>query len=95
MLEYSKEPNKKRPAFSKPDKRSLSNHDDLIDLFPLPRYFQIHFAHLHEANQALQNQIHTLDSGLLNQLDNIKQTLTAVEEKMDRFIALLNQHIEP
>lgn len=83
MLDYSKKPNKKRPSLSHSEQRILNKNDDLIDLFPLPRYFQVHFTHIHENTEVAQHK-----------LDQLKQTLTKLETKLDRFIALLDHHIE-
>ncbi len=66
------------------DKRSIKKDDDLIDLFPLPRYFQIHFEHVHDNARDMQGKI-----------DLLTQTLAKVEAKLDRFITLLGQHSEP
>lgn len=65
-------------------KRKAQKEDDLIDLFPLPRYFQIHFEYLHDNNHDVQNK--------LNQLN---QAIAKVEDKLDRVISLLNRSIEP
>jgi hypothetical protein len=65
-------------------KRNITEEDDLIDLFPLPRYFQVHFEHIHDNAHDIQSQ-----------LDQLKQTLASVEDKLDRFMALLGHDIEP
>ena len=67
-----------------PKKRSINKDDDLLDLFPLPRYFQVHFEYIHNNTHEVQVQ--------MNQL---KDTLEKVEGKLDRFIVLLNEQIEP
>ena len=67
-----------------PDQRRIKKEDDRIDLFPLPRYFQIHFEHLHDNAHDVQGK-----------LDRLMQTLSKVESKLDRFITLLSQHTEP
>ena len=67
-----------------PDRHSIKKENDRIDLFPLPRYFQIHFEHIHDNAHDVQGK-----------LDRLTQTLSKVEGKLDRFIALLNQHTEP
>ena len=64
--------------------RRIKKEDDLIDLFPLPRYFQVHFEHIHENTGDVQGK-----------LDRLTRTLATVEGKLDRFIALLGQHPEP
>ena len=78
-----------------PEKRSIKKEDDLIDLFPLPRYFQVHFEHIHDNTHDVQGKLNHLNHDMQNQLDQLKQTLAKVEAKLDRFIALLGHHIEP
>ena len=77
-------PKKELTPLANPAKRSIKKEDDLIDLFPLPRYFQVHFEHIHENTADVQGKI-----------DRLTQTLAAVEGKLDRFIALLGRHTEP
>lgn len=64
--------------------RTLDKEDDLIDLFPLPRYFQIHFQNVHENNHELQNE-----------LAQLKQYVAKVDDKLDRLMALLSCPPEP
>jgi hypothetical protein len=94
MLEYSKQPRKKLSR-NKSEHRSLHKNDDLIDLFPLPRYFQIHFAHLHETADTIQSQMHQLDQDLQVQLNQLTKSLAQVESKLDQFIALLCCRLDP
>jgi hypothetical protein len=82
-LQENKQNSKNKPPVD-PEKRSINKEDDLLDLFPLPRYFQVHFEYIHDNTNELQIQI--------NQL---KETLEKVEGKLDRFIALLDDQIEP
>ena len=82
-LQENKQNSKNKPPVD-PEKRSIKKEDDLLDLFPLPRYFQVHFEYIHDNTNELQIQI--------NQL---KETLEKVEGKLDRFIALLDDQIEP
>jgi hypothetical protein len=77
------------------EKRSIKNEDDLIDLFPLPRYFQVHFEHIHDNTHDVQGKLNHLNHDLQSQLDQLKQTLATMEGKLDRFIALLGHPIEP
>ena len=77
-------PKKELTALVNSAKRRIKKEDDLIDLFPLPRYFQVHFEHIHENTHDVQGK-----------LDRLAQTLATVESKLDRFIALLGQHTEP
>ena len=70
-----------------PEKRRIMKEDDLIDLFPLPRYFQVHFELIHD----VQGKLNHLNHDMQNQLDQLKRTLAAVEGKLDRFIVLLDE----
>jgi hypothetical protein len=72
------------------EKRGIKNEDDLIDLFPLPRYFQIHFEHIHDNAHDVQGKLNHLNHDIQNQLDQLKQSLAIVEGKLDRFFALLD-----
>lgn len=62
-----------------PKERSVHEGDDLMDLFPLPRYFQVHFQHVHENSHEIRAQIVQL-----------REYVTQVEMKLDRLTALLN-----
>ena len=55
----------------------LSN-EELLDLFPLPRYFQVHFSHLHEILDQTKTQI-----------DELKKDNKRLEEKLDRLLSVL------
>ena len=77
------------------DKRCINKEDDLIDLFPLPRYFQVHFEHIHDSTHDVQGKLNHLNHDIQSQLDQLKQTLATMEGKLDRFIALLGHPIEP
>ncbi|MGZ4981381.1 MAG: hypothetical protein ACXWF8_18975 [Methylobacter sp.] len=61
-------------------KPNIKTEDDLIDLFPLPRYFQVHFQHAHE-------NIHDLQGELVQ----LKDYVAKVDEKLERLMALLNR----
>ena len=62
-----------------PEERRVHEGDDLLDLFPLPRYFQVHFQHVHENSRDIQAQMMQL-----------KEYVTQVDVKLDRLTALLN-----
>ena len=76
------------------EKRSIKNEDDLIDLFPLPRYFQVHFEHIHDNTHDVQVKLNHLNHDIQSQLDQLKQTLAKLEDKLDRYMVLLGHHIE-
>ncbi|MDI1276563.1 hypothetical protein [Methylobacter sp.] len=60
--------------------RDVKKDDDLIDLFPLPRYFQVHFQHVHENSHDLQGE-----------LVQLKDYVAKVDEKLERLMALLSR----
>jgi len=60
--------------------RDVNNDDDFNDLFPLPRYFQVHFQHIHENTHDLQGE-----------LVQLKDYVAKVDEKLERLIALLSR----
>lgn len=62
-----------------PEERSVHEGDDLLDLFPLPRYFQIHFQHVHENSRDIQAQ-----------MVQLKEYVRQVDVKLDRLTAILN-----
>lgn len=69
----------KRPAKA-PKNRDVKMEDDLIDLFPRPRYFQVHFQHVHENSHDLQGE-----------LVQLKDYVAKVDEKLERLMALLSR----
>lgn len=60
--------------------RNITGDDDLIDLFPLPRYFQVHFQHVHDNSHDLQSE-----------LAQLKDYVAKVDEKLERMMALLSR----
>jgi hypothetical protein len=93
-IQEHKHPTEVTPPVS-PKKRRIRKDDDLIDLFPLPRYFQVHFEHIHDNIHDVQGKLNHLNHDMQSQLDQLKQTLAALEGNLDRFIALLGHHIGP
>ncbi|NOU21604.1 MAG: hypothetical protein HOO93_07390 [Methyloglobulus sp.] len=59
--------------------RYSGEDNGLIDLFPKPRYFQVHFQHIHEHNQQLQDE-----------LMQLKETVAHLDEKFGRLLTQLN-----
>jgi allophanate hydrolase subunit 1 len=53
--------------------------DNLVDCFPSPRYFQVHFQHIHENNLQLRNE-----------LAQLKDSVAQTDKKIERFLALLS-----
>ncbi len=77
------------------EKRSIKKDDDLIDLFPLPRYFQVHFEHIHDSTHDVQGKLTHLTHDIQSQLDHLKETLAKVEGKLDRLNELLVHPTDP
>jgi hypothetical protein len=63
-----------------PKGHSIKKDDDLIYLFPQPRYFQVHFQHVHENTHDLQAE-----------LVQLKQYVARVDEKLERLMSLLGR----
>ncbi|MDD5579357.1 MAG: hypothetical protein PHY16_08785 [Methylobacter sp.] len=64
----------------------------------MPRYFQVHFEHIHDNTQEVQGKLNQFGPDihdLQNQLSELSRTIGKVEEKLDRFIVLLGQPTEP
>jgi hypothetical protein len=58
--------------------RHSKEADDSIDFFPQPRYFQVHFQHIHENTHQLHKE-----------LAQLKEAVAQFDEKLDRLLALL------
>lgn len=52
--------------------------EELLKSFPLPRYFQVHFSHIHDNCEHAKHQV-----------EELKQSVERVEEKLDRVLAAL------
>lgn len=57
----------------------VTAEDELINLFPQSRYFQVHFQHVHENAQDLQRE-----------LAQLKNYMVKVDEKLEHVLALLS-----
>ncbi len=79
-LKLSQEPKKGKIPEKTSKDRSVNKDDDLIDLFPLPRYFQVHFQHVHENTHNLQGE-----------LAQLKDNVAKVDEKLERLMAQLSR----
>jgi hypothetical protein len=64
--------------------RRIEIDDELIDLFPLPRYFQVHFQQMHENTQELKSE-----------LAQLKDYVAKVDNKLEQLMALLSRPPEP
>ena len=54
--------------------------EELLELFPLPRYFQIHFNHVHENTDRVKQQC-----------EELEQQVRRIEDKLDRILDVLSQ----
>ncbi len=79
-LKLIQEPKSDNIPEKRPEDRSINGNDDLIDLFPLPRYFQVHFQHVHENTYDIQSE-----------LVQLKDYVAKVDEKLERLMALLSR----
>jgi hypothetical protein len=66
-----------------PKQLTHQTHDDLLALFPLPRYFQLHFQHLQERTDTVHQE-----------LAELKTYVNKLETKLDRVLMLLKQERE-
>ena len=60
--------------------RRMEGSDDLINLFPQPRYFQVHFQHIHENTHDLHDE-----------LAQLKNYVIKVDKKLERLVKLLSR----
>ncbi|WP_020563208.1 hypothetical protein [Methylosarcina fibrata] len=79
-LKLLQESNSKPLQNGKPGHHTINSDQELIDLFPLPRYFQVHFQHVHENTDALQSE-----------LAQLKQVVAGVDAKLEQLTALLSR----
>ncbi|MCX7107578.1 MAG: hypothetical protein NTV66_08440 [Methylococcales bacterium] len=85
---------KKDPLQSvKPNKQIINNEEKLMDLFPLPRYFQIHFEHIHHNSYDVQGKLNHINQDIQDQLDELKKSLVRIEDKIDAFFISLENKI--
>jgi hypothetical protein len=70
----------KRSANKKAKKIEQQERDELLAVFPLPRYFQIHFQHIHERNEKIHQE-----------LSDLKHKANQVESRLDDLLTLLAQ----
>jgi hypothetical protein len=59
--------------------RRIEIDDELIDSFPLPHYFQVHFQQMHENTHELKSE-----------LAQLKDYVAKVDNKLERLIALMS-----
>lgn len=71
---------KKLTSQTKVQNYSQLSEADLLKLFPLPRYFQIHFQHAHENSEKLKAE-----------LAELQHSTAQLNAKLDLLIQLLSQ----
>lgn len=64
---------------SKENEQVDPSDNDLIELFPLPRYFQVHFQHIHDNAEFLRKEV-----------SQLKHYTACVEAKLDTLLNLLD-----
>jgi hypothetical protein len=67
-------------VIEKPKQFTHQTHDDLLASFPLPRYFQVHFQHIHERTDDVYQE-----------LAELKTYVNKLETKLDTLLMLLAQ----
>jgi hypothetical protein len=83
-LKLVQQPKRKKIPAKLPPLSNIKKDDDLIDLFPLPRYFQVHFQNVHENTRDLQGE-----------LVQLRDYVAKVDDKLERLVALLSRPPEP
>ena len=77
-LHLSHQHSVKRETVKTPQQCELNEQDDLLQSFPLPRYFQVHFQHIHERTDAVHRE-----------LAELKTHVHQLESKLDALLMLL------
>ena len=79
-LNHPPKSNNQRVLRSTPENAHADVHEDsLVELFPLPRYFQIHFQHIHDNAGNVQTEI-----------SDLKAYIAKVDAKLDQLLQSLN-----
>lgn len=64
--------------------RAIGKESDLIELFPLPQYFQTHFQHIHDSNNALRKELVEMAQQLIVMEAKLNQLLLTVKSPENR-----------
>ncbi|MFZ2726084.1 MAG: hypothetical protein WAX77_07545 [Methylococcaceae bacterium] len=80
-LKLLQEPTLKNSHSKTSKTRTVSNEDDLIDLFPTARYFQIHLRYIHDTNETMNTE-----------LQQLKEAVFKLDNKLDSILALLSNN---
>jgi len=70
----------------KKSKRSgaIGKESDLMELFPLPQYFQAHFQYIHDNNNALRKELAQMAQQLIVMEAKLNQLLLAEKSSSNR-----------
>ncbi|NOQ35616.1 MAG: hypothetical protein GQ569_06940 [Methylococcaceae bacterium] len=63
-----------------PEGNRVISEDEIIELFPLPKYFQIHFQNIHDNSHELKAE-----------LASVKQSIAQFDDKLEQVLKLLNK----
>lgn len=70
----------KQQVLNTPEPYAQQEQDNLLQSFPLPRYFQVHFQHIHERTDAVHQE-----------LAELKTHVHQLESKLDALLVLLKE----
>lgn len=70
----------KQQVLNSPEPYAQQEQDNLLPSFPLPRYFQVHFQHIHERTDAVHRE-----------LAELKIHVHQLESKLDALLMLLKE----
>lgn len=80
--------------FKKSKRVSLAGKEsDLLELFPLPKYFQAHFQYIHDNNQALQKELIQMAQQLVVMEAKLNQLLLAEKSAANRCETCRRHHV--
>ncbi len=80
-LNLSQQHKVKRQLVKNSQQYEREDHDNLLESFPLPKYFQVHF-----------QQIHERTDDVYQELAELKDYVYRLEIKLDLLIKLLTQY---
>ncbi len=80
-LNLSQQHKVKRQLVKTSQQYERENHDNLLESFPLPKYFQVHFQQIHERTDDVHQELAAL-----------KEYVHRLETKLDLLIKLLTQY---
>jgi hypothetical protein len=78
-LEQKKE--SRRRAKRRDQTKVAWDSNELLESFPLPQYFQVHFSHVHKNLEETSRQI-----------DELRRSIIRLEQKLDRLLALMTEN---